>query len=296
MGMEFLSVVAVGILWAVVGVVFSRVARRRADFIGFMALSSLLSAAGAWVFFPRFDHLAEMFSSERDSFLILFLAGICSTVGMTFMNLGMKRGHHGATWTVCQSALVIPVVMGVLLWKDHLRIANTIGLLIVLGSIVLFGNKNEHPKEATGSSAVAWLSVVLLSLAFLGAQQTLTTVPSRWADWRDLTNLRIPALWSGSAIAYNLLALGMRRRVAFGAWREASILCAVSLISSLMLFHTLDIFAASSRAALVYPAAVGTCCIAFSLYSLFVLKEESTRYQIAGMALGCVGVVMVSIR
>lgn len=294
MGYEIFIVILVGLLWAVVGIIFSRVARRNDNYIGFMVVSSSIKAVVAWIVFPRHRVLMDAISQpELFSSLLLLLAGLSYSVGITLMNKGMKRGHHGATWTLGQSALVIPFGMGVLLWSDQIRIWNIAGLIIILAAIFLFGRASGKDTP-TQVSSNHWLIIVLLAMLFLGVQQTLTTVPSRWPDWQDSARLRIPMMWTGIMIGFILLNLRQRQRLVLTAWREILLLCAIGLLTSGMLFHAIDVFAKSSRAALVYPAAVGTCTTAFSLYSVLILREKTTVYHLSGMIAGIVGVLLVS--
>ena len=73
-------------------------------------------------------------------------------------------------------------------------------------------------------------------------------------------------------------------------------LCTIGLLSQLLLFSALDMFAASSRAALVYPVAIGICTTTFGIYSLVYLKEKATVFHVLGIGLGCIGVILVSLK
>ena len=285
----------VGVLWAVVGVIFSRVARSRQDFAGFMAFSSLVTAACAWLFLP--DHavlLKEGWTFGVRASLVMLLAGLCSAAGFVAMNRGMRAGHHGATWTIGQSALVIPFLVGVLLFSDRVYVRNAIGVGAILTAIAVFGGKDETRTGAGNEASRWWLGLALLSLLCLGSNQTLTTLPSRWSGWEDTARLRVPMLCLGSALGYNILRGTWWRSWRTLAWRQAMLLSAVGVSSQVLLISAMDSFAASDRAALVYPVAVGTCITVFALYSVFVLREKATVKNILGMVLGCAGIILVS--
>lgn len=290
-----LIILAVGSLWAAVGVVVSRVAKRGEDFLSFMSFTSLLTAATAWIAIPQHHLLFAKRDVEwMQSSLLMVLAGLFSAIGMTVMHHGMRSGHHGATWTIGQSALVCPFVVGILVWRDDLQLTSLCGVLAVLCAIILFGMSANRSSECNSHSGGRWLSVALLALALLGVQQTLTAIPS-WANWQDTARVRIPMLLTGSVIGYNTTRLIFQRTLRLRKWGEGILLCVVVLVSQLLLFRALDMFASLSRAALVYPIAVGTCTTVFAMYSVFFLKEKATASQILGMAIGCLGVVLVSL-
>jgi uncharacterized membrane protein len=279
-----------------VGVVFSRVTRRGEDFLSFLSCTSLLNVFVAWMVFPRHSLLFPLQEIEwLHSPLLMFLAGIFSALGMTAMHHGMRTGHHGATWTIGQSALVFPFMIGILLWGDNVRITNLFGVVAILCAVMLFGmghNRNsEYNRHATGR----WLSIALLSLVLIGTQQTLTTIPSRWTDWQDVAHIRVPMMFTGAAIGYNTIRLISRRALAMRSVREGFFLCVCGLVSHLLLFRALDMFASFSLTAIAYPIAIGACNTVFAMYSVFCLKEKCTVRHALGMGAGCLGIVLVAL-
>lgn len=287
---------AVGSLWAVVGVVVSRTAKRGEDFLIFMSFTSLLTASVAWIAIPRHYLLFAQRNAEWvQPSLLMLMAGLFSSLGMLAMQHGMRSGHHGATWTIGQSALVCPFVAGLLIWKDAVQLLNVVGVLAILCSIMLFGMSANRGGKVDGRVAVRWLSIALLALALLGTQQTLTTIPSRWAGWQDAARLRVPMLMTGSMMGYNTMRLGLRRALRLRNWGEGILLCVVALVSHFLSFRALDIFGSFSRAALFYPIAIGACTTIFAMRSVFLLKEKTATGHLLGMGVGCLGVILVAL-
>jgi uncharacterized membrane protein len=54
---------------------------------------------------------------------------------------------------------------------------------------------------------------------------------------------------------------------------------------------TLDVFAASAKAAIVFPMGIGISMILFSLYSFIVIKEKATTYHITGIIIATIGII-----
>jgi hypothetical protein len=58
----------------------------------------------------------------------------------------------------------------------------------------------------------------------------------------------------------------------------------------------MDLLRPAGGVGLVYPFAVGTCILVFSLYSLLILREKIGRAGIFGLILGGAGMVLLTAR
>lgn len=289
--------VSTGLLWCGVGAVVSRVTRRGGDFVGFMAGSYVLAAVGAWVLFPRYGVLASGQAARLGLLAcVLVPGGALSAAGMVAMNRAMRLGHHGATWTVGQSALVVPFSAGVLIWHDSAAAQNVCGVACVLAAIAALGMaRKAEPVEGPRASS-GWLPVALLVLALFGVQQTLATVPTRWAGWTDSARLRAPMIVTGAMLGYVVAAAAWRRLPNLRPSAGYLVLPCIILPSYVLLFRALDLFGRCSRTGLVYPVAVGTSIVSFGVYSVVVLREPLSPAKGLGMALGAIGVVLTAMR
>ena len=289
--------VSTGLLWCGVGAVVSRVTQRDVNFTGFMAGSYVLAAVGAWALFPRYGVLVSGQAARLGMLAcVLVPGGALSAAAMVAMNQAMRLGHHGATWTVGQSALVVPFSAGVLIWHDSAAAWNICGVACVLAAIAALGlARRAQPAEGPRASA-AWLPVALLVLALLGVQQTLATVPSRWAGWTDAARLRAPMIATGAMLGYVVAAAVCRRLPRLRPRAGYLVLPCIILPAYVLMFRALDLFGQCGRAGLVYPVAVGTSIVGFGAYSVVVLREPFSPARGLGMALGAVGVVLTAMR
>ncbi|MBD3421050.1 MAG: hypothetical protein GF398_13100 [Chitinivibrionales bacterium] len=287
-----------GLLWGSVGVVFSKGAGKKYDYVGFMVTSQLINVIFGWILIPRYDILLsgkapQLFQMSA----ALFLSGIFGAVGMMFMNKGMRMGHHASTWTIGQSALAIPFLAGVVAWRDSVHLWNVLGVAAILAGIALLGKSKEgRTTIATGKKETPWFFIALAALLILGIQQTLTTIPSRWPGWTDAARLRVPLAAAGSLSGYVFFSLLLRRYPDKNTIKYGAVLACVSLPGQLTFFKSLDYFAQASKAAIAYPVAVGTCIISFALYSALVIKEPLNRARVAGMVLGTAGIVFTALK
>lgn len=294
------AAIGTGLLWGGIGVVTSSVTRRGMSFPGYMASSFILTMVGAWLLFPRWSASGGD-GPPRVALLagLLLSGGMLSALGMVVLNRAMAHGHHGACWTIGQSALVIPFLFGLAIWADTATVANVLGVMAVLISLVLLGMSRtlgKPPTRAGTASDRGWFGLALLTLMIFGAQQTLVSIPSRWADWSDRYALRAPLALTGMGLGYLLMALAGGYRVRLELLPAHWVVPCLSLPSYLLLFRALDSFSVQGRAGLVFPIAVGTSIVTFALYSALVLRERLTPWSAGGLLIGITGVLLVAWR
>jgi drug/metabolite transporter (DMT)-like permease len=291
--------IAAGLMWAGNGVVISRVARHGKDPIGLMAMASLMSMVSAWIFIPHYGAFQQKGLVTRLPQLILYMAiaGSSVSIGYLFLQSAMRKGHHGATFAICQSALVFPFVVGVIFWNSQASIINYAGVAAVLLCLVCLGMaKGEGEHNTPESSRPIWFALAMIALVLTGAELILKEATSTWQGWEDHANIRVPLSLTAGAIVYQVLALALKRYNRTMPFIEAIILTVLVVPSQLLIFRALDIFDAYHRSGLGWPTAISTCIVSFSLYSIFVLKEPLTRLRLTGILFGIVGVVLVAIK
>ena len=293
----FSMIVAVGATWALVGVIFSRAARNGMDFVSLMAVSSILTTLVGSLVFPDYDRLLN--EPSRSCFraaIPMLSAGFIMACGAVLLNKAMRLGHHGATWALAQSALIVPFLFGVIVWGDEVALRNIIGLVIIIVSILFFAFAKDDAEIPEKTNTLHWLILAIATLLFIGAQQTVMTLPSRWVDWTDAARLRVPLIQWGTLIGYNLIVFLQKKRIDWTVWRMAVLLALNIIVSQFILFETLDRFAKMSRAAIVFPVGIGVSMILFSLYSFFIIKEKTTWQHLAGMLAGTIGIIFVALK
>ena len=297
MSLGYIMIFVIGACWCSVGVVFSRLAKNKIDSVSFMALSSIITTIVAFAILPKYDLLINEPSMDYYRAVVPTLGvGIATVLGVIAMNKAMRMGHHGATWALVQSALIVPFLFGVIVWGDSITVLNIAGLIIILISIVLFGIAKQDNETNHNINNFKWILISLSCLLFFGTQQTLMTLPSRWKNWSDVAALRVPFIQIGAMIGYNLLLIFQQKKFNFKVWKLASILTFFMIGSQLLLFKTLDLFAASAKAAIVFPMGIGVSMILFSLYSFLIIKEKATMYHVLGISIGIAGIIFVALK
>jgi len=285
-----------GLIWGGVGVMCSYAARKKVDAVAMWTVCSLIFCAVSWAVFPDYALLRAGAAPKLASLAVVMLAtGAFGCAGMLAIYRAMRSGHHGMVWTIAQCALVFPYVAGMVLFREPFVLHKAIGVAALLVCIAVLGYARRGLADREQDSGATWFLVALAALVLLGLQQTLTTVPSHWPGWRDAANMRIPLSALGAALAYSVVFL-LRWRAPSPLAVVLGILSAATCVASrITLFAGLDCLSQCRMVSIAYPVAIGTCIVSFGLYSLLVLREPATKLQGAGMALGVVGLVLLSV-
>jgi drug/metabolite transporter (DMT)-like permease len=290
--------VSAGLMWCGTGTIISRVARQGKDPIGLMAVTSLLSTVIVWILVPRYDVLAnEAIPRLGELIFYMAVAGSSVSVGYLFLQAAMRKGHHGATFAICQSALVFPFIVGVLFWNSQATLWNYGGIASILLCLVFLGmaeGDGEH--DAPEPGRLIWLSLALLALVLTGTELILKEATTKWDNWDDVANIRIPISFTAGTIIYQVLAIALKRYNRNMPFIEGILMTALVIPSQLLIFQALEIFSAHKLNGIGWPTAISTCIVSFSFYSIFILKEPLTKLRLTGLLFGIVGVVLVAIR
>ncbi len=285
-----------GLMWATGGAILSSVVRRGKDPIAFVALSSFITVPALWLLVPDYGVIGKG-DIPRLPELILFMAlgGVSVGFAQLALQAAMKRGHHGATWTINNASLVIPFVFGVAFWADKPGLSNIAGVGLILGALVCLGLATERD-EHTGRQKLhlVWLAFAMLAFVLTGLEQVAKSVPSQWTNWEDVGRLRAPLTLSASALVLQTTAILGRRYTRHAPWKEAIFMGCLMVPSHFLVYLALDIFAAHELTGLGYPMAVCACLLGFAVYSVLILKERLTLLRAAGLFLGLIGVVLVA--
>jgi hypothetical protein len=222
---------------------------------------------------------------------IMLLSGFLQAFGMISLQKAMKYGHHGISWAVGQSAMIIPYLSGVFFWHDNLTAMQAGGIISIVSSIFLFGQVNNSSKEKDGSKENKWFIWSLIAMLLLGMHQMLASSPSRYETMKNLSGFRYPLLAIGTFMAGMFMIFRSESRFSGIALliRPAIIIVLISLPAGFLLFASLDAYSALSLANLVYPLAVGVSIFTFALYSVFRLREKIGISQVAAFVIGSIG-------
>lgn len=286
---------AVGLLWSGIGVFHSRVGRRNWSiplYYAYTGLFSCLLLAGTVVrwsvlFSGQMSRIPELVG-------VIAPAAVLNILAMMFLLAAMRSGHNGFSWTIGQSAMMIPFTASVVLWGDPTLPIHWAGVLLSLCALVLIGLQKENAPEQSVSAK--WIYLAFCGFLLNGIAQTCHTIPSRWAGWKDTANLR-PFLGTFTGFVFSAVwaATGKKRPDRDLLLTAAGAAC-IGTLSNVLLYQAMDRMSRAGMLALVYPLAVSVCIVAFNLYSFVVLKERFGRWGFLASFLGVTGIILLSMR
>ena len=278
-----------------VAISLSYIARKRLDVVAVMTVASVIIAGSLWLFRTDFSY----FNQTRrlgELIIVMLLAGAFTTSAAMVGQRAMRSGHHGIVWIISQSAIVLSFLFGTFWMAEPVTPRKLGGMLVVVFSFVLIGvNKSTGTSRESESRRMNWKIWAFLNFFLVGSFQILSALPSYWPAWTDPAQLR-PALGNtGMAMSYLVLMLVQRR---FPGRRELLLglgIAVVALPITVTQYMALDALAVVNRVSLAFPLIIGVSMVLFLTYSLFFLKEPTSRGSLIGLATAIAGIVLLSI-
>lgn len=285
--------ILVGFLWACVGMVMTGVASSGGSIFAFYGLGCTLVAAIGWVALVDWSVMQDGVPRMAELFFWIGLGGAVNALGQTLMISTMRRGHKAITWGIGQSAMLIPFLASVVIWRESPGTFGWSGMGLLLAALVVMARGRR--RDAGEAIDPRWLLMALSTLVLLGSAQALFSVPSHWAGWTDAARLRTPVSLSAAATVHILVMIGTRQTLERRTMKLSVLWTALALAAYVILFRCLDLMSAVGLSGVVFPIGIGTCVVVFACYSRFRLKEEFGLSDIAGIALALAGMTLIAL-
>lgn len=284
-----LLMLATGVLWAFVGVVFGSAPSDRDRMFSFFALYQTLFAAFVWIAQP--PAAAPAGEVLRLSALMV-PSGAMEIAAFLLLKIAMGRGSQGIAWCFSQSAMGISFVCSVAFLGNPSTALQWTGLALTLVALVLFA-KDKPSSGASANDAFYW-RLVFGAFALIGAGQFLRLIPEYAGFSAETLTWRLP-LMSPIGAVFWLSACAVKRIWKPGlVWKVSAACAAVVALGQVCFF-------AATRAAfplritsLVMPIAIGTCILLFALWCRFVRRERMSWAGWTAVALDLAGIALLS--
>jgi len=285
--------VLAGLTWTAIGVVFSKVANKGIDSVAFITVAAFFTM----IFSAPMVRWQVVFSEPVDNLLLLtilmLISGALNMLASYVMLIAMGKGHNGYTWAIGQSAMLIPFVMSIVIWRDRVSGAGIVGMALILTMVVALGASKSSGGKTDYSRI--WLVLSLTVFLLYGIQQTINTIPTRWDGWSDSLNLRVPLSFAGGFLFQLVLLLCSKGKITKSSVISGFFAAILIVAGGVFIFQSIDLLGELGLLPVVYPLAISISIMGVSLYSAVFLKESFKLLQIAGLAIGFVGIVLVSI-
>jgi uncharacterized membrane protein len=285
-----------GFAWGLVGIVFNYTIRKKIDYASLMFISSIISTVVVLLFFCDYSKI-QISGQETLVYKQIIAIGASSLfalLGFWLMRKAMEGGHSGVIWAIVQSSMVISAIYAIFVYHEPVTIFKAVGLIFITASMAFFAFSKGTKPQSKEHRNNWWILSILASL-FVGFSQLFTIFPSYWKGWNSSIDLRLPLRMTTILIIVLIYVLISKAKISKKAIFAGLAYAITSVTGQFLLFLSIDRMVQADCIALVYPIAVGTCVLTFSLYSIFIIKERTCKYTIAGLIIAVLGIVSLSI-
>lgn len=296
-----IAMVIVGSSWCLVGLVMGDAPKKGIE-------PSLVQLSGA-IFSSFFSVIIMIITSAYSTaslkvtlltMLCYMLNGALNFIMLQIMSKAMQCGPNGVIWSIIQSALVFPFIVGIIFFDVKLTVLRGAGIILLLTALVIFACSKDNSVKGGN-----WKILAFLALFITAIQQNLSTLPSYFEAALGVPSIvRALSTASGTLIAAVILNLVRMNREHwnklksnfrnFTLWKYVGTLQLFSLLFSYTLFYPgMNIMAKAGMGGMCYPMMVGSCIVSFSLASIVILKEKIRFIQIFGLIVCVSGLILI---
>lgn len=280
---------ATGLVWSLVGIVYSKAAEKPEGFRLFLAIGAFCFALACWGANPP---AAAPVSEVLTVAAVMIPAGILGQFGFLALRGAMRRGGHGASWGIAQSAMLCPFAAGMLLFGERVSAARLAGMGMLLAALVPLSRGGRIPEKDSGHRV--FLIFAFLAFVLLGGQQTLTLIPNRLPELGAAAlSWRVPLL-SLCGLGWFVAAFARRESGFRSVLPLALLYGALVAAGQWTMFRALDLLSGAGAAGIAYPLAVGGSVALFFLYSEWIRKERNGLIGAAGILLAVLGMFLLA--
>ncbi len=283
--------IATGLSWVAIGTVISTSARKGENLDRIQADSACCCFMVSVVLLFLTDQLPPLKVA-----LSLILSGMANYFTFRLMNKAMQQGHHGIVWSLVQSALIWPFLMGVIFFDVTCTLFRGIGLVLIVSGILLTGILQGKGSQKNNSASRNCFFIVLAALVMAGASQCFANLPSYWINVDNCSIGKTAASQIGMLSAFCITVCHNKNWKGKISWKPVLILTGANLAAQYFLFYRgLDLVAQAGVGAIGYPVILGSCIAGFALYSALFLREKITILSAASTVCCLGGVILLSL-
>ncbi|MBQ9771371.1 MAG: hypothetical protein IJW23_06055 [Lentisphaeria bacterium] len=296
-----IAMVIVGSSWCLVGLVMGDAPKKGID-------SSLVQLWGAVVatvasviiMFATADYSTASWQVTFYVSLILAISAALNFTMLELMSRAMQCGPNGVIWSIIQSAMVFPFIVGMIFFDVEFTWLRGAGIFLLLAALVLFAITKDN-----SSSGGKWKMLAIAGLIITAIQQNLSVLPSYYPEADKVPSIvRVIATELGfmiSAIVWNLIRMNrehwekIKSNLKNGMlWKYTIALQFFNLFFSYTLHYPgMNVMADKGMGGMCYPMMVGSCIVSFTLSSIWLLKEKVKPVQLAALIVCIGGLILI---
>lgn len=295
------ALIVVGLSWTLVGIIMGLAPKKNVDPALIQFGGSIVTILAGILIFALTGGAGMKGDFTFGTFFACmgyFVSGILNCIMLVIMSKAMQKGPNGMIWTIIQSAMIFPFLMGILFFGVEPKFIRIFGLLMILSGLVLSG----CAKDNTSSGDGMWRILAFIAFLITGVQQCLASMPSYFEAGRHLSPI-IRSISTASGVFLTSGFLLMRS----GKWKKwGGMICSKWLwifigslqffgliFAYLLLYPGMDAMAENGIGSASYPLLIASCIIGFFLYCSFIIREKNSTLQYGALA-GCLlGIILI---
>ena len=233
--------------------------------------------------------------------LSYFFSGFLNAIMLQLMSKAMQTGPNGIVWTIIQSAMVVPFLVGMIFFGVEPKLIRIAGVLLILICLALSGYSKDNSNGNSSGNGGQWKTLAFLAFLITGVSQTLSNLPSYYDVGRNISPvIRSVTLASGIfVVALTLITRNGKWKRCGDTFRSKWLWIFLFLWqffnlagAYLLLYPGMDALAKHGVGAIAYPLMVASCMVGFFLYSKLIIREKNTVLQYITLAGAVIGIVM----
>ena len=306
LGFGIAAMVTVGTSWCLVGLVMGDAPKKGVNVALVQFFGAVVSTLASLVivFFTGASAPECPLKWLLITLGLYFFSGFLNFFMLQLMSKAMQHGPNGIIWSIIQSAMVFPFIVGMIFFNTGVNWMKAIGVVLLLMALAGFGMAKDNSTRSGG----AWKLISFCALTICAIQQNLATLPAYYPEARMVSSIFCTMATSAEAVAasvgYMLFTLNEEKKrqlkenfVNLHLWKYVGVLQTFSLLTSYLLFYPgMFVMGKYGLGMLCYPMMVGSCIVSFTLTSIFILKEKAKPVQIISLVLCISGLVCLALQ
>lgn len=287
-----LLILTTGLLWAGLAAVVAESSRRHLSINRILPLSALMVLSGTgWICLFQ-NGLRGSGEQILPQMFLLTAAGIGNYLMLKCVYKAMNMGNGGVIWGITQSSMIIPFMMGLLLFNEQVASLQLTGVGAVLGALFLFScaKSNKSGKER------GWLLPTFAAFVLSSMAQCFASLPS-YLQLEGMTSLRRMCLTQvGIILAAAIDMLLRRESISFSRHEYIAAGCfgTFNLAALCCFYYGLNLLADNGYASIGYPVGQGTSIAVFFIFHQIVSRERSSWSNLAALLIMICGILLIA--
>lgn len=205
----------------------------------------------------------------------------------------MSLGPVSISSLIYSMAMFIPILCGALFWDEPISLTQLIGLAFLLMTFMLTSQASGTDKEPTAR----WLMYCLAACLFNGLLMTLSKLHQKLFTGMEVEEFLMIAFGAAALISLFIFAAKrIRHKGDLSRLRQKRfvlLVVAAGLTTGIGNLAALEL-AGRIPAVIQFPCTNGGYVILSSILSSVIYKERISRKRAAGLAVGLVGLILLS--